>query len=235
MVLIVMKNILIIGGSSGIGKELSTMLSQNGDNVFATYNNNNQSNSTNLNYFKFDVLNDSFNSDDLPETIDGLVYCPGTINLKPFARIKEEEFVEDYKLQVIGAIKVIQEILPRLKKAENASIVLYSTVAVQTGFNFHSQVSASKGAIEGLTRALSAEFAPRIRVNAVAPSITNTPLASRLLNSEQKIEDNAKRHPLNRIGEAKDIANITKFLLSDESSWITGQIIKVDGGISTIK
>ncbi len=230
-----MKNIIVIGGSSGIGRELSLMLSRNGDNVFATYNNSEQANDKNLTYNKLNVLDEDLNFDYLPESIHGLVYCPGTINLKPFNRIKEEEFIDDYKIQVTGAIKVIQEIVPRMKRVENASIVLYSTVAVQTGFNFHSMVASSKGAIEGLTRALSAEFAPKIRVNAVAPSITDTPLASKLLSNEKKIEENSKRHPLNRVGDVKDIASISKFLLSDESSWITGQIIKVDGGISSIR
>lgn len=230
-----MQNILIIGGSSGIGKELAHSLSSDGINVYATYNNNKQNDENNLTYNQLDVLSENFDFDYLPETLDGIVYCPGSINLKPFARISEESFLDDYKLQVIGAIKSIQQVLPRLKKGNNSSIVLFSTVAVQTGFNFHSQVSSSKGAIEGLTRALAAEFAPTIRVNAIAPSITDTPLAQNLLNNDKKIEDNSKRHPLNRVGTANDIANMAKFLLSEDSSWITGQIMKVDGGISTIR
>jgi NAD(P)-dependent dehydrogenase (short-subunit alcohol dehydrogenase family) len=143
--------------------------------------------------------------------------------------------MQDYQLQVIGAIKIIQQVLPRLKNASSASIVFFSTVAVQTGFNFHSIVAASKGAIEGLTKALSAELAPKIRVNCIAPSITNTPLASNLLNSEEKIAANAQRHPLKRIGRAEDLASLACFLLSDRSSWITGQIIHADGGMSAIK
>jgi NAD(P)-dependent dehydrogenase (short-subunit alcohol dehydrogenase family) len=136
---------------------------------------------------------------------------------------------------VIGAVKVIQDILPRLKLSVSSSIVLFSTVAVQTGFNFHSLISASKGAIEGLTKALAAELAPKIRVNCIAPSITQTPLANSLLNTEDKITANGQRHPLGRIGQAEDVASLAAFLLSDSSSWITGQIIHVDGGISTLK
>ena len=138
-------------------------------------------------------------------------------------------------MQVLGAIKAIQMVLPILKKSEQASILLFSTVAVQSGFNFHSQVSVSKGAIEGLTKSLAAELAPSIRVNAIAPSLTDTPLAAKLLNTDQKREANAQRHPLKRIGTAEDIAETAAFLLSRKSSWITGQIIHVDGGMSSIK
>ena len=163
-----------------------------------------------------------------------MVYCPGAISLRPFARIKPEEFISDFNLQVIGAVKTIQAALNKLKTGTNPSIVLYSTVAVQLGLNFHTQVSISKGAIEGLTKSLSAELAPTIRVNCIAPSLTDTPLAASLLNSEQKIEANAQRHPLKRVGKAEDIASMTEFLLSDKASWITGQIFHVDGGMSTV-
>jgi NAD(P)-dependent dehydrogenase (short-subunit alcohol dehydrogenase family) len=164
-----------------------------------------------------------------------MVYCPGKINLKPFARLKPEDFIEDYKIQVLGAIKAIQLLLPKLKKSSSPSIVLFSTVAVQTGFSFHSIVSSSKGAIEGLTRALAAELAPSIRINCIAPSITDTPLAGNLLNSLEKKEANAQRHPLKKVGEAKDIAHAVAFLLSEESSWMTGQIMHIDGGISNLR
>jgi NAD(P)-dependent dehydrogenase (short-subunit alcohol dehydrogenase family) len=138
-------------------------------------------------------------------------------------------------LQVGGAIKVIQAVLPALKNSGNASIILFSTVAVQLGLNFHTQVSVSKGAIEGLTKALSAELAPSIRVNCIAPSLTDTPLAASLLNTEQKVEANALRHPLKRIGKVNDISEMACFLLSNKSSWITGQVMHVDGGMSAIK
>ena len=136
---------------------------------------------------------------------------------------------------MIGAVKLIQAVLPRLKKSGNASIVLFSTVAVQTGLPYHTQVAASKGAIEGLTKALAAELAPTIRVNCIAPSLTDTPLAASLLNTEQKKEANALRHPLKRIGTTEDIANMAAFLLSQKASWITGQILHVDGGMSSLK
>ena len=135
----------------------------------------------------------------------------------------------------MGAVKIIQAVAPKLKNNENAAIILFSTVAVQTGLPFHSQVSSSKGAIEGLTKALAAEYAPKIRVNCIAPSLTDTPLAASLLNSEQKRQANAQRHPLKRIGTTDDIVNMVEFLLSTKASWITGQIMHVDGGISTIK
>ena len=231
-----MQNYLIIGGSSGIGQELAIQLFQSGNQVFATFNKNEpRLENTDIHFHHLNVLEDTLHLDFLPDELAGLVYCPGSINLRPFDRIKPADFETDYKLQVIGAIKLIQLVLPRLKKSEIASIVLFSTVAVQTGLPFHTQVSASKGALEGLTKALAAEFAPTIRVNCIAPSLTNTPLAASLLNSEQKKETNALRHPLKRIGTAEDIANMASFLLSSKASWITGQILHVDGGMSTLK
>jgi NAD(P)-dependent dehydrogenase (short-subunit alcohol dehydrogenase family) len=230
-----MKNYLIIGGSSGIGKSLAAILKEKGNKVFATYNENEvTSDDPNLNYHHLDVTAETPNLSFLPDTVDGFAYCPGSINLKPFHRIAPEKFIEDYQLQVIGAIKVLQQILPNLKKSESGSILLFSSVAVQTGFSFHTQIAASKGAIEGLTKSLAAELAPNIRVNAIAPSITNTPLASKLLNTDLKIAANADRHPLKKIGTPDDIANMASFLLSDQSSWITGQILTIDGGISAI-
>ncbi|MCP9766938.1 SDR family oxidoreductase [Lacihabitans sp. LS3-19] len=229
-----MKNILIIGGSKGIGLASCELLSNSGYNVFGTYKNTPTS-VGNIQYFPLDVNEETYDFGSLPEVIDGLVYCPGLINLKPFARIKPEDFLEDYKIQVLGAIKVIQQILPRLKKSNSASIVLFSTVAVQTGFSFHSLVASSKGAVEGLTKALSAEFAPAIRVNCIAPSITETPLAAQLLSTPEKIEANAQRHPLKKIGKAEDLANAVKFLIGEESAWMTGQILAIDGGISSLR
>jgi NAD(P)-dependent dehydrogenase (short-subunit alcohol dehydrogenase family) len=229
------KNYVIIGGSSGIGKELVNILASQGNNVFATYNKNMAASHDKVHYQKYDVLNDSLNLDSLPDEIDGLVYCPGSINLKPFKRFTDEDFISDFKLQVVGATRVIQNLLTRLMSGNNSSIVLFSTIAVQNGFNFHSQVSISKGAIEGLTRSLAAELAPKIRVNAVAPSLTDTSLASKFLNTPEKITAQAEKNPLKKIGTAKDVAEAVAYLLLDKSSWIIGQILHVDGGFSTIK
>jgi len=231
-----MSTYLIIGASSGIGKKLAGQLVDSGHRVYATYFKNKPETNAGLpDYHYLNVLDEINSLDFLPDTLDGLVYCPGSINLRPFERIKPADFVNDFNLQVTGAIKIIQAALPRLKKAENASIVLFSTVAVQTGFPFHAQVSASKGAIEGLTRALAAEFAPKIRVNCIAPSLTDTPLASSLLNTDQKREANALRHPLKKTGTPENIADMAEFLLSGKSSWISGQIFHVDGGMSSLK
>ena len=231
-----MAKYLVVGASSGIGNALATQLSDNGNRVYATYyTNETTSSNANLSFHSLNVLDEDVSLDFLPESINGIVYCPGSINLKPFTRIRPADFENDFKLQVVGAIKVIQAVLPKLKDSENASIVLFSTVAVQSGLNFHSQVAASKGAIEGMVRALAAEFAPKIRVNCIAPSLTDTPLAASLLNTDQKKEANALRHPLKRVGTPTDIANMAAFLLSDKSGWITGQIMHVDGGMGSIK
>ena len=247
-----MGNFLIIGASSGIGHQISRQLSDAGHKVFGTYFTNAMPHSETeprtgakqapemegppaVEYHRLDVLGHDLNLDFLPDSLDGMAYCPGSISLKPFHRISPDAFRDDYVLQVVGAVKTIQTVLPRLKQSGQASVVLFSTVAVLTGFNFHSLVSASKGAIEGLTRALAAEFAPGIRVNAIAPSLTDTPLAATLLNSEQKLEANAQRHPMKRVGKTGDIASMAEFLMTGSSSWITGQIFHVDGGISSLR
>ncbi len=231
-----MKNILIIGGSSGIGASLIEKFTNDPNyQVIATFNQGNIPTAQNIKTFKFDVLSDTLDLSILPEAIDGVVYCPGSINLLPFHRIKPDAFRADFELQVMGAIKIIQTILPHLKKSISASIVFFSTVAVQSGFNFHTQVAASKGAIEGLTRSLAAELAPKIRVNAIAPSLTDTPLASKLLGTDEKKQANAERHPLKKIGTSENMAEVVEFLLSEKSQWMSGQIMAIDGGISTLR
>ena len=228
-----MKNFLIVGASSGIGRALAETLVETGHHVIGTYR---QNPPTELNgsgsYHFLDVLEEQPDFSFLPEQLDGLAYCPGSINLRPFHRIKPQQFVDDYELQVLGAIKVVQAAIPRLK--EGSSVITFSTVAVRQGFPFHTQVSTSKGAIEGLTKALAAEYAPKIRFNCIAPSLTVTPLAAKLVGTEEKRQANAARHPMKSLGEPDDIAELAAFLMQDKSKWITGQIIHADGGISTI-
>jgi NAD(P)-dependent dehydrogenase (short-subunit alcohol dehydrogenase family) len=230
------KTYLIIGASSGIGRQAALQLAAAGHRVICTYNKHPMVSETDLlEYHSLNILDENPDFNFLPEKLDGLLYCPGSISLRPFARIKTEDFAADYQLQVLGAVKVIQAALPKLKNAENPSIVLFSTVAVQLGLSFHSQVAASKGAIEGLTRALAAEFAPKIRVNCIAPSLTDTPLAASLLSTEEKKEANAQRHPLKKIGTVGNIADMAEFLLSEKAAWISGQILHVDGGLAALK
>jgi 3-oxoacyl-[acyl-carrier protein] reductase len=229
------KNIIIIGGSSGIGLGLVKELVENNNVISYSRSGGKHTENINVKFRALDVTSDNIDMGELPDIIDGLVYCPGTINLRPFRRLSEEDFINDFKINVTGAVKVLQTVYNALRKSEQASIVMFSTVAVNSGMNFHSSIAASKGAVEGLVRSLAAEFAPKIRVNAVAPSLTDTPLASNLLSTEAKREASAGRHPLMRIGKVEDQVNAALFLLSPKSSWITGQILHVDGGMSSIK
>lgn len=228
-----MKNILLIGGSYGIGFEIASQLSGEYNIYIASRTKENIP--ENCTHITFDAIENDISELDLPDRIDGLVYCPGSINLKPFKRLSVENFQEDLNINFLSLVKTVQALLPKLKTAEQASLVFFSTVAVQMGMPFHTSVAASKGAIEGFAKALAAEYAPSFRVNVIAPSLTDTPLAERLLNSEDKKDKMAQRHPLNRVGKASDIANMASFLLSDQSSWMTGQVLGVDGGMSSIK
>lgn len=231
-----MRNYLIVGASSGIGRQLALQLCEKDNRVYGTFNRHEPTEDSNmLTFHPLNCLDETIELNFLPDALHGLVYCPGAITLKPFHRIKPSEFEQDYQLQVLGAIKVIQAVLPKLKKVEGASIVLFSTVAAQLGLNFHSLVATSKAAIEGLTRALAAELSPGIRVNCIAPSLTNTPLAAGLLNTDEKIHANAQRHPLKRIGTVADIANMAEFLSGEKASWISGQVIHVDGGMLQLR
>jgi len=228
-----MKNIVVIGGTKGIGKHIVQLLTDSNLYVVARTINQLPPHS-NIHYMQADITQTPDLSM-LPEVIDGLVYCPGTINLKPFNRLTAEDFLTDWQINVMGAVKVIQQLLPNLKSSKNSSIILFSTVAVITGMPFHASIAASKGAVEGLTKALAAELAPKVRVNCIAPSLTNTSLAEKLVNTAEKIDGSAKRHPLQRIGQPADIAELACFLLSDKAGWITGQIIHADGGMSSLK
>ncbi len=231
------KNIVIAGGTSGIGLALVKQLTTAGANVFVISRNAEKDLPENVTHILHDfTADDTEFAAQLPEKIDGLVYSVGSINLKPFTRLQREDYLNDFKLNVLGAISLIQASLKGLKAAENSSVVLFSTVAARTGMSYHASVSVSKGAVESLAVSLAAEFASsKIRVNVIAPSLTNTPLAQYLLNSDEKREAMSKRHPLGKFGQPEDMANAAKFLLSEESSWITGQILNIDGGLSTLK
>ena len=231
------KNFFIVGGSSGIGLEIVRTLHEKEHKIYVGSRTNDALTGLDgLHHLRLDVKADSINFEGLPEVLNGLVYCPGTIRLKPFQRLTIDDFLEDMQVNFLGAVKTIQACVPRLKKsASGAAILLFSTVAVKTGMPFHASVAGAKAAVEGLTRSLAAEFAPRIRVNAIAPSLTDTPLAQNLLSSEEKRKASADRHPLKRIGTASEIARIAVHLLSTDSAWLTGQIIHVDGGMSALK
>lgn len=228
-----MKNILLIGGSYGIGLAVAKEL-QEKNNIFIASRSNDSLSDVKATHISFDALTDTIDTSCLPTVIDGLVYCPGSINLRPFKGLKPEVFETDLQLNFISLVKVIQSVLPNLLASEQASIVLFSSVAATMGMPFHTSVAASKGAIEGFAKALAAEYAPKIRVNVIAPSLTDTPLADKFLNNETKQEKSAERHPLKRFGKPEDSAQMAGFLLNDKSSWITGQIFHVDGGLSTL-
>ncbi|MDR9456053.1 MAG: SDR family oxidoreductase [Salegentibacter sp.] len=226
------RNILLIGGSTGIGLEIANQLAKENKVIVASRNKGELND--NVEHLEFDVLKDNIQDLELPEEIHGLVYCPGSINLKPFKMLKYKEFEDDMNLNFLGLVKVVQALITKLKNAENPSMVFFSTVAVKVGMPFHTSVAAAKGAIEGFAKSLAAEYAPKIRVNVIAPSLTATPLAEKLLSNDSKKEKMSEKHPLKRVGTKKDIANAAIFLLSKENSWITGQVIGVDGGLSTL-
>lgn len=228
------KNILIIGGSSGIGRALVDILSDKHVVYVASRSNESLAN-TGVTHLKYDVLSDDLDVTALPEQLDGFVYAPGSINLRPFHGLKPETFQNDFQINLLGAVKSLQAVLPLLKKSQQASLVFYSTVAVSTGMPFHASVAAAKGAIEGLTRSLAAEYAPKFRVNCIAPSLTHTPLSEKFLNNPAKMEKAQSRHPLQKIGRADDIAQMTAFLLGEKSQWMTGQVLHLDGGIGHLK
>ncbi len=231
------KNIFVVGGSSGIGLEIVKKLTGNQHGIFVGSRSNAfLTTFPEVQHLQLDVTEDLSGLEGLPDIVHGLVYCPGTILLRPFQRLTIADFQKDLDINFLGAVKVIQGCLKKLKKSPTgASIVLFSTVAVKVGMPFHASVASAKAAVEGLTRSLAAEFAPRIRVNAIAPSLTDTPLAESLLSSEERQKASAERHPLKRIGSPQEIAGLACHLLSDEGSWITGQVFHVDGGMSSTR
>lgn len=231
------KNILVVGGSSGIGLSLVKILIENGAKVYVISRTKPTDFPVEVEHLSLDITGnlDSVQSF-LPESLHGLVYSIGSINLRPFARLSADDFLNDFRLNVLGAAQIIQTSVKQLKNSGGSSIVLISTVAAKIGLPYHASVAASKGGVEGLALALAAEFAAQqIRVNVVAPSLTDTSMAQNLLNSPEKRDASAKRHPLQRIGQPEDISSMISFLLSDQSSWITGQVIGIDGGLGNLK
>jgi 3-oxoacyl-[acyl-carrier protein] reductase len=227
-----MKTFLFAGASSAIAKSAAKILQDKGHKVLGI-----STKPSEYNYDGFYQIESyvfgSFPSID--KEIHGIVYFPGTINLKPFHRLTASEFNTDLNINTLGAVAFTQAYLSNIKKVDLASVVFISTVAVSTGLPFHSSISMAKGALEGLTKALAAELAPTIRVNCVAPSLVNTPLGDKFVNTPEKLEAMQKRNPLRKIGEAEDIANAIVFLLGNESNWISGQTIAIDGGMNNLK
>jgi NAD(P)-dependent dehydrogenase (short-subunit alcohol dehydrogenase family) len=224
-----MKTILIVGGSKGIGKALVDELKET--HKIINFSRNEIESHENITDYSLDVLND-----ELPEIdeIDGLVYCPGSINLKPIGRLKLDDFRADFEINVISAVKVIQKYVNVLK-SNNGSVVLFSTVATKMGMPFHASVAASKSAVEGLAKSLAAEYATSIRFNVIAPTVTDTPLAARLLRNDKQKEVMKDRHPLKTYLEGSDVASLASYLLSDKSKAISGQVFPIDAGIVSLK
>jgi len=220
-----MKTILLVGASSAMAQSTAKLLEQEGNQVIRL--------SRNTDFSDFPVLDYHGSLPALDSDIDGIVYFPGTIQLKPFRSLKIEDFKQDLEIHVFGVINVLKSYASLLSKT--SSVVLISSVAAHVGMPFHASVSLSKGALEGLALALAAEWSPKTRVNVVAPSLTLTPMAEKLTNSPEKVEAGANRHPLKRLGNPEDFSQIISFLLSDNSAWITGQSFAVDGGLSTLK
>ncbi len=226
-----MRKIAIIGGSKGIGNALVNELSET-DHIFNVSRTAPRTSSSNVTHYSCDVT-----TDDLPEIeeLDALVYCPGSINLKPFSRLHLDDFRADLEINALGAVKAIQKYLPKLKNGVNPSILLFSTVASKLGMPFHASVAASKSAVEGLVKSLGAELAPTVRVNAIAPTVTDTPLASKLLRNERMIENMIERHPLKKFLDPEEVATMAAFLLSDKAMSFSGQIFEMDCGIVSFK
>lgn len=230
-----MKNFVVVGGTAGIGLAITQHLSAAGHTVqVVSRTNRNLAGLQGVTHSVWDATGNEPLPTSHAETLHGLVYCPGSINLKPFHRLTAADFAADYKINTEGAIKAIQHFLPMLKTAPQASVLLFSTVAVQTGMSFHASIAAAKGAVEGLTRSLAAELAPRICVNCLAPSLVQTELSARLTATEEKIQASAQRHPLARIGKPDDIAGMAVQLLTNPG-WLTGQVIHIDGGLGSLR
>ena len=228
------KNILVIGGTSGIGQSVCQQLVEEGANVINASRS--ASEIEGIKNVELNVTDDFSKIEDIPDELHGVVYCPGSINLKPFQSLKPDDFLSDMHINTIGLVKVLKAVHRNLKTAKGASVVGFSTVAVAQGMNFHASVAAAKGALEGLSKSLAAEWASQqIRVNTIAPSLTDTPMAKNLLSNEDKKKASEERHPLKKIGSSEEMAQAAVYLLSDASEWMTGQVLHIDGGLSALK
>ncbi|CAI8159558.1 MAG: 2,5-dichloro-2,5-cyclohexadiene-1,4-diol dehydrogenase [Formosa sp. Hel3_A1_48] len=226
-----MKTIIVVGGSKGIGKAIIEKLIPN-YLIINLSRSKPHIEHQNLKHYNCDVL-----SDELPaiERVDGLIYCPGSINLKPFKRLSLDDFRTDFEINVIGAVRSIQAYAPALVQSENGSIVLFSTVATAMGMPFHASVSTAKSAVEGLMKSVAADLAPKVRVNAIAPTITQTDLAAKLLRNERMIENTIQRHPLKKFLDPSEVAAMAEYLISNGSKSVSGQVFKLDCGIVSLK
>jgi NAD(P)-dependent dehydrogenase (short-subunit alcohol dehydrogenase family) len=226
-----MKNIVIIGGTKGIGKSIVSEVVENHKVVCLSRNQTDFSHD-NYTFHNFDALVDNYPDF---ESVDCLIYCPGSINLKPISTLSLDDFRNDFELNVIGAVRAIKKYLNLLKKSESASILLFSTVATKLGMPYHASVSVAKSGIDGLVKTLGSELAPKVRINAIAPTITNTELASKILRNDKVIENMVERHPLKKILTSNEVAKMAFFLISEDASSISGQIFNMDAGIVSFK
>jgi NAD(P)-dependent dehydrogenase (short-subunit alcohol dehydrogenase family) len=229
----------VIGGSKGIGQEIVKRLKNSGATVYVVSKQKNRFIKENgIIHLSLDITGEDLLvlKEFMPDQLNGLVYCPGSITLRPFQSLKMSDFRHDLDINLFGFIKVLQQALPSLKKSKSASVVAFSTVATRVGLNFHASIAAAKAAVEGLSLSLASEYSrSNIRFNVVAPSLTDTDLAQNLLSTPEKQKASAERHPIKRVGTVQDLASMAVFLLSAESGWITGQVISVDGGLSSLK
>ena len=226
---------LVVGHSSGIGLALTRMALDAGHAVVGLSRRASGIATPSFSERQADVLDVDFASVELPAALDGVAYCPGSLNLKAFRALREKDFLDDFRVSALGAVRVLQATANALKAGRQPGVVLFSTVAVRQGMPFHASIAMAKGAVEGLTRSLAAEWAPMIRVNAIAPSLTNTPLTARLLSSEERVQASRDRHPLRQVGQPDDVAATALFLLGEQAQWITGQVWGVDGGMSSVR
>lgn len=226
-----MKTIVVIGGSKGIGSAIIQKELMN-NNVVNISRSKPEFKHPNLTHYSCDIL-----KEELPElnSVDVLIYCPGSINLKPFTRLKIEDFKIDYEINFLGAVIAIQKYLPLLKESSSPAVLLFSSVAAKIGMPFHASIASAKSAIEGLVKSLAAEFSPAIRVNAIAPTITETSLAEKLLRNERMKAQMVERHPLKKYLKPDEVAEFSSFLISEKAASMSGQIFEMDCGITTIK